>query len=220
MNLRALVVVGLIFTGCAPVETGSVETGSVETDSAGSSSKPSVTARVKGASANFAAVSQQLKSDTTSQLCAAYVLRSTKEQSHLMIEAELAVRGVFQCGGTNIGIKSAAQVGVSRYNRLGGNNGSIEQDYDCSDFSSGATVQRFFLAAGGPSSDPYNLDGDGDGHACEWGAQIRQIAARRVRTVPTYIPTTPRYATGICHVGPRGGSYTVTSGGRKNYGGC
>lgn len=40
-------------------------------------------------------------------------------------------------------------------------------DYDCSDFSSQAAAQEFFIANGGPSSDPYRLDGDGDGIACE-----------------------------------------------------
>ena len=40
-------------------------------------------------------------------------------------------------------------------------------DYDCSDFSSQAAAQEFFIAAGGPGSDPYRLDGDGDGIACE-----------------------------------------------------
>lgn len=40
-------------------------------------------------------------------------------------------------------------------------------DYDCSDFSTQADAQSFFLSHGGPSSDPYGLDADGDGVACE-----------------------------------------------------
>jgi len=40
-------------------------------------------------------------------------------------------------------------------------------DYDCSDFSSQAAAQEFFIAAGGPGSDPHRLDGDNDGVACE-----------------------------------------------------
>jgi hypothetical protein len=40
-------------------------------------------------------------------------------------------------------------------------------DRDCSDFSSQAAAQEFFIAAGGPSSDPHRLDADGDGIACE-----------------------------------------------------
>ena len=40
-------------------------------------------------------------------------------------------------------------------------------DYDCSDFATQAEAQNFFLSHGGPSSDPYGLDGDHDGVACE-----------------------------------------------------
>lgn len=40
-------------------------------------------------------------------------------------------------------------------------------DYDCSDFSSQASAQSFFISAGGPGSDPHRLDADGDGVACE-----------------------------------------------------
>lgn len=40
-------------------------------------------------------------------------------------------------------------------------------DRDCSDFSSQASAQNYFLSIGGPSSDPDGLDGDGDGIACE-----------------------------------------------------
>jgi hypothetical protein len=40
-------------------------------------------------------------------------------------------------------------------------------DYDCSDFATQAQAQSFFLSHGGPSSDPYGLDADHDGIACE-----------------------------------------------------
>ncbi|KKS53504.1 MAG: Beta-lactamase domain protein [Candidatus Magasanikbacteria bacterium GW2011_GWA2_42_32] len=40
-------------------------------------------------------------------------------------------------------------------------------DKDCTDFSTHAQAQAFFMANGGPSSDPHNLDRDGDGEACE-----------------------------------------------------
>ena len=40
-------------------------------------------------------------------------------------------------------------------------------DKDCSDFATQADAQAFFLANGGPASDPHLLDGDGDGIACE-----------------------------------------------------
>lgn len=40
-------------------------------------------------------------------------------------------------------------------------------DRDCGDFPSQAAAQRFFLANGGPYSDPHGLDAEGDGIACE-----------------------------------------------------
>lgn len=40
-------------------------------------------------------------------------------------------------------------------------------DRDCADFSTQAAAQDYFLALGGPGSDPDRLDGDGDGVACE-----------------------------------------------------
>ncbi len=40
-------------------------------------------------------------------------------------------------------------------------------DYDCPDFSTQEEAQDFFESQGGPSDDPYNLDRDGDGVACE-----------------------------------------------------
>src|SRR3989344_6062251 len=40
-------------------------------------------------------------------------------------------------------------------------------DKDCTDFATHSQAQAFFMANGGPSSDPHNLDRDGDGVACE-----------------------------------------------------
>lgn len=40
-------------------------------------------------------------------------------------------------------------------------------DKDCSDFSTHAEAQAFFISQGGPSSDPHKLDADHDGLACE-----------------------------------------------------
>ena len=40
-------------------------------------------------------------------------------------------------------------------------------DRDCGDFGSHADAQRFFIANGGPASDPHKLDRDNDGVACE-----------------------------------------------------
>ena len=40
-------------------------------------------------------------------------------------------------------------------------------DRDCGDFPRWRDAQSFYVAAGGPSSDPHRLDGDRDGVACE-----------------------------------------------------
>lgn len=40
-------------------------------------------------------------------------------------------------------------------------------DYDCSDFDTHSQAQQVFEDAGGSDDDPYRLDGDGDGQACE-----------------------------------------------------
>ncbi|MDI3317795.1 MAG: MBL fold metallo-hydrolase [Bacillota bacterium] len=40
-------------------------------------------------------------------------------------------------------------------------------DVDCGDFVTREAAQSFFLAHGGPAGDPYRLDGDHDGLACE-----------------------------------------------------
>lgn len=58
-------------------------------------------------------------------------------------------------------------------------------DRDCSDFSNQAAAQEYFLALGGPASDPDRLDGEGDGIACESNPCPCSFS-----TVPT-TPTTP-----------------------------
>jgi hypothetical protein len=200
MRLGLSLLIGLSVVGCAPAQTNSSTTAT-----------------------GLAAFSEQLKVENTVSLCATYILPDQIEQTRFMIEAELAIRGINQCGGANIGIRSAALMGVSRYPRSGDDTGVNGRDYDCGDFSSAALAQRFFLASGGPATDRHNLDGDGDGLACEWGTQIRQIASRQVRVpqVQTPVYSAPRRSTGgACHTGPRGGTYTITSSGARDYDGC
>jgi endonuclease YncB( thermonuclease family) len=55
-------------------------------------------------------------------------------------------------------------------------------DRDCSDFSSQASAQAFFVANGGPASDPHGLDADHDGVACE---------SNSCPCGPSTAPTTP-----------------------------
>jgi hypothetical protein len=44
---------------------------------------------------------------------------------------------------------------------------AVDDDKDCGDFPSRAAAQAFFVANGGPGSDPHRLDADDDGQACE-----------------------------------------------------
>ncbi|CAN5396843.1 hypothetical protein BH09ACT12_BH09ACT12_31050 [soil metagenome] len=44
---------------------------------------------------------------------------------------------------------------------------SPKKDMNCSDFSTQAAAQRYYIAHGGPGSDPDGLDADDDGVACE-----------------------------------------------------
>src|SRR3954451_16755833 len=45
--------------------------------------------------------------------------------------------------------------------------GAHAEDRDCGDFATQAEAQAYFVALGGPASDPDRLDGDSDGIACE-----------------------------------------------------
>lgn len=129
----------------------------------------------------------------------------------LMVEAELGSRGQFESGDRYLGSRSRSSVGLYRYAR---SEPSLN-DRNCADFPSSASAQRFFLSAGGPSFDPHGLDRDGDGNACEWGTKLREI----------YVTRTPRVRVAPriesrCYVGPRGGTYTITASGYKDYDGC
>lgn len=63
-------------------------------------------------------------------------------------------------------------------------------DRDCSDFSSQAAAQEFFVAEGGPSSDPHRLDADGDGIACE-SNPCPCSSGTGAPTAPPVIPAAP-----------------------------
>lgn len=134
-----------------------------------------------------------------------------------LIETELVLRGDTSFAGSYVGQRTSSAFGKRLYDRQTATN--LNDDRDCSDFSSSAAAQRYFIQAGGPISDPNDLDRDGDGLACEWGAQIRQIAQRAIRpTVPVQRPR--RVVRTRCYTGPRGGTYTITASGSRNYNGC
>lgn len=132
----------------------------------------------------------------------------------MLIEAELAARGQRSSGSEYIGRQTSCTVGRTLYSR----SATVSGDRNCSDFASGAEAQRFFLAAGGPVSDPHGLDRDGDGNAREWGRTI-SANATRYKPKPVRI-SAPRQSSSRCYVGPRGGTYTITASGNKNYDGC
>ena len=70
-------------------------------------------------------------------------------------------------------------------------------DLDCSDFSSQASAQNYFLSIGGPSSDPDRLDADGDGIACESNpCPCNYSTTPTTPTTPTQPPPPPPDADG------------------------
>ena len=143
-----------------------------------------------------------------------------------MIETELISRGQSKFGTTYVGQRTSAAYGRQLYQRSSVASQSDVSDssadlFNCSDFASSLSAQRFLLESGGPINDPNNLDADGDGLAREWGVEFK-TAARIARTP---VVTTPRYTApsrsySRCYVGPRGGTYTITSGGSRDYNGC
>ncbi|NJM81230.1 MAG: excalibur calcium-binding domain-containing protein [Tabrizicola sp.] len=137
-----------------------------------------------------------------------------------MVEAELGSRGETSYGTWYLGQKTASAYGRKLYQRTTAGRPTADEK-NCSDFGSSAEAQKYFLASGGPVSDPNRLDGDGDGLACDWGTQIA-TAKKRYASKPTATPraTSTYRSSSRCYVGPRGGRYTITSSGRKNYGGC
>lgn len=146
---------------------------------------------------------------------------ATDTRQIMLLEAELASRGETQSisGDQYLGKRTSRTVGVKSYSR----SSPTTDIRNCSDFRNGAEAQRLFLASGGPTRDPHGLDRDGDGNACEWGKTLKSSAASYRKTRAASIASTSRASarsSGRCYVGPRGGTYTITASGRKNYGGC
>lgn len=70
--------------------------------------------------------------------------------------------------GVNVALfarQTTNPVGQKIYDRSGGLGGFATA---CRKFADPDDAQRAFLAAGGPQSDQYGLDPDGDGFACAW----------------------------------------------------
>ena len=61
---------------------------------------------------------------------------------------------------------------------VGAEAGQTGHDFDCTDFDTRAEAQVFYEDTGGPVYDPFNLDDDDDGVACEeWMRGYEQISA-------------------------------------------
>jgi hypothetical protein len=58
-----------------------------------------------------------------------------------------------------VGGTAAAVPAIAAYTR--------HDDRDCVNFATQQVAQAFYVAAGGPAHDPYHLDADRDGRACE-----------------------------------------------------
>ncbi|WP_413821259.1 excalibur calcium-binding domain-containing protein [Tateyamaria sp.] len=165
-----------------------------------------------------ASISRAVSNASSIQLWAEQRNPQTGALQLAYVETELASRGQATFGSSYIGQRTSSRFGVASYSRQA--DASVkEKGHDlrnCSDFGASWQAQRFFLSQGGPSSDPHNLDRDGDGLACEWGTRISSIAKKARQ--PARV-SRPRY-TPRCYTGPRGGRYTVSASGSKNYGGC
>jgi hypothetical protein len=101
-------------------------------------------------------------------------------------------------------IPDGAEYGVRRYHRratsqpgsLTSQPGTSSPDlFDCSDLAISSEAHRTFLAAGGPSTDPYDLDRDGDGFACEYDPRQEYRAPKQYHAPKQ--PTTVRGSN--CH---------------------
>ncbi len=70
--------------------------------------------------------------------------------------------------GVNVALfakQTTNPVGQRVYQRSGGGLGARSS---CGRFATADDAQRAFLSAGGPATDRYGLDPDGDGFACKW----------------------------------------------------
>lgn len=141
---------------------------------------------------------------------------TTSGRELALVEAELGTRNETHAAGDYLGARTAGGYGKRTYPRTGV---AVAGDRDCSDFASSAAAQKFFILTGGPTHDPHDLDRDGDGLACEWGPRLVSIATR-YGSYRAYTPPRRYTAPATCYTGPRGGTYTITGSGNKNYDGC
>jgi Excalibur calcium-binding domain len=81
------------------------------------------------------------------------------------------------CGLRSVALTVVAALAGVALLPLGASAIQSDYDYDCTDFDSRADAQAFYEENGGPLYDPFNLDDDEDGQACEeWDRKYEQYA--------------------------------------------
>ena len=125
----------------------------------------------------------------------------------------LIVVGVLPACGSDTGAGSSDTEIRLRYDPLG-------PDRDCGDFATWKEAQTFYEVAGGPARDPHELDGDGDGVACESllaSSPSATAAAKPVSTAtvapkpaPVATATLGRYCCKYCSKGKACGDTCIS----------
>lgn len=88
-----------------------------------------------------------------------------KSAQRIAQDKKIGLWGKETCSGQKIN-KAEKEV-ETKANNTSPNSPQGVGDKDCSDFTTQTDAQNFFLAQGGPNSDPHKLDSDGDGNVCE-----------------------------------------------------
>lgn len=73
---------------------------------------------------------------------------------------------------------------------------------------------------GGLNAEGCHNDRKNGGYHCHRAPAVQQQAIPTKTAAQAERSATPAPLAPTCHVGPRGGTYTITPSGRKNYGGC
>lgn len=196
--MKAALAVCLVLIGCGASNI-----------SASPSGQPTASAQHELSPIIVQPIVAEFEDKSTSELCSIYLNQTRSSQQLHLAETFLISRNQSFCGDSRVGEFRALNRRAFPRSRLAWlRRGSA--DLDCSDFSTAHEAQAYFIAHGGPANDPNRLDGDGDGYACEWGAQVsshyrqtsalvRQRARASSRIRARSPRATPRVSSGRCH---------------------
>lgn len=115
-------------------------------------------------SINLAAMSQEQQ---IRQRAIAQQRREAAQEKLVIVEPEPVPQQDIDANVVAYARSTTNPVGVKRYNRPAFRN-RMQSASVCRRFDSDDEAQRQFLANGGPTTDRYNLDPDGDGFACDF----------------------------------------------------